>query len=61
MRLDFKDDVQDVGEDFRRVKNWLTVGMLEAETPANISICLCAISFLTEIAGCRTAYVQSKT
>lgn len=49
VRLDFKDDFKDVSEKFWRVKNRLTVGMLEAATPANISICLCTINSLTEL------------
>lgn len=51
VRLDFKDDPQDMSEKFLRLKNLVTVGMLEAATPANISICLYSISSLVELIG----------
>lgn len=51
VRLDFKDDLQDVSEKSWLVKNLLTVGMLEAATPANISTCLFSISSLSELVG----------
>ena len=51
MRLDFKDDIQDVSEKFWLVKNLLTAGILEAAMPANISICLYSVSSLTELVG----------
>ena len=64
VRLDlFKDERQDLNEKLRRAKNSLNVGMLDAATPANISICLSSVRFFSSktSSGNGTSYAQSIT
>ena len=57
----FRDDRQELSEKFWRLKNSLTVGMLEAATPANISISLCKLSSPAELEKGRSSYAQRAT